>query len=402
MDAQTVHNQATPLLADTREQPRRRTGGVHLPFITLALVSGLLAIGITTLFSASANAKPDNPYFYIERQLLFIAIATVAGIATAFAPMNLLRRYSWWLLAGLVVLLVLTLVPGIGVMVKGSRRWLDLGPMNLQASELAKVGLVFVLAHYFASNQSRVRDLFRGFLIPCFVTGIIFLLIFRQPDFGTAALCGLLGFTLIFLAGVPLKYISPITALGALGFAVMTWLDPVRRARITSFVNLQDSETRMDSGYQLWQAILAFGTGGVSGVGIGNGRQQLAFLPEAHNDFILAITGEEMGLIATLGVVVLFIALFITGILQIRRAPNLFHYLLLAGCYCTIAFQAMINLGVVTGLFPTKGMSLPFVSYGGSNLLLMGIIIGLIFNLHRSANRLNKLPGKRELPEALP
>lgn len=400
-----IQNVETPLSPEASEPaeaaaaPRRRGFSMHWPMLVLLLVCVLLTIGITTLFSASAYAKTDAPYYYIQKQLLFVAAAMVAGVVVAFTPISLARRYAWWLGIIILGLLVVTLIPGVGVLVKGSRRWLDLGPMNLQASELAKVTLVFLLAHYLASNQSRIPEFVRGFLVPLLIIGAIALPIFRQPDYGTTALCGLVGMTVLFLAGARWRYMIPTMLLGLAAFSFKIAADPVRRERITSFLNIADEKTQQDGGYQLWQAILAFGAGGVTGVGVGNGRQQMNFLPEAHNDFILAITGEEMGLFATLGVVLLFVSIFIVGLVQIRRAPNLFHYLMLCGCFCCIAFQAIINLGVVTGVFPTKGMSLPFVSYGGSNLVLMGIIIGLIFNLNRTANRGFQLHGDRSLVE---
>jgi cell division protein FtsW len=395
----TFGGEESPRIADARTQQKRTHHVLHAPQLILICVLGLLVIGMITLFSASAYAKPNNPYFYIERQATAALVAVVAGVVTAFMPMSFMRRYAWILGAGLILLLVVTLVPGIGLLIKGSRRWIDLGPMNLQASEIAKIGIVFVLAHYLAINQSKIDSLVKGFVIPLAIIGVPTLLILKQPDFGTAALCGLLGLTLLWLAGSPIKFLAPFTVLSFLAFCLKIYLDPVRRERITSFLNLSDDQTKLDGGYQLWQAILAFGAGGVQGVGVGNGRQQLAFLPEAHNDFILAITGEEMGLGVTLAVVLLFVATFTLGIMQIRRTTNLFHFLLLSGCVCAIAYQAIINLGVVTGLFPTKGMSLPFVSYGGSNLLLMGIVIGLIFNIQRTSSRVADLSGARDWRE---
>ena len=176
-------------------------------------------------------------------------------------------------------------------------------------------------------------------------------------------------------------YLVPSVA-GAIGFfALMVMHNPVRLERIKSFMNIQ--ENLSTGAYQLWQGILAFGAGGITGVGLGNGRQQFSFLPEAHTDFIFAILGEEMGLLATLFVVALFMGIFLVGIIQLRRAPNLYQFLLGAGAIFFISLQALINLGVVTGCLPTKGISLPFISYGGSNLVIMFILIGLILNLFR-------------------
>ena len=406
MPAATLDPQApaAPALPGAGASTRLQGPDTAGPMATLVLICvlGLLAIGFTTLFSASAHAKPDNPYFYIERQAMSLAVAAVMGVIVAFTDLSLARKFAPLLYLAILGLLILTLIPGIGITVKGSRRWLDLGPMNLQASELAKAVVVFVVAHYLSLNQSKVESLVKGFVVPMILTGVVAGLIFLQPDFGTAALVGVLGFTLMFLAGTRLLYLIPTIVAGGGLFFLMVFLDPVRWARITAFVNMDDPEVQAGGGYQLRQAILAFGAGGVEGVGVGNGRQQLAFIPEAHNDFILAITGEEMGLVATLGVAGLFLCIFLLGVRQVRKAPNLFHYLLLSGCISAIAFQSLINLGVVTGLLPTKGMSLPFVSAGGSNLMLMAVLLGLMFNVQRSATRIQSLGGDRELKEAVP
>ena len=187
---------------------------------------------------------------------------------------------------------------------------------------------------------------------------------------------------MLFLAGVRLKFLIP-TALAALAlFAVAIYNDPVRLQRITSFLDVEGN--RDDTAYQLWQGILAFGAGGLHGVGLGEGRQQLSFLPEAHTDFIFAIVGEEGGLFFTSGVVLLFMTIFFIGVLQLKRAPDLYQYLLVMGALLFITLQALINIGVVTGCLPTKGMSLPFISYGGSNLVLMFVLIGIILNGFRS------------------
>jgi len=187
---------------------------------------------------------------------------------------------------------------------------------------------------------------------------------------------------MLFLAGLRLKFLIPTAVISLTLFSVAVYHDPIRLKRITSFLDVEGNRT--DSAYQLWQGILAFGAGGIEGVGLGEGRQQMSFLPEAHTDFIFAIVGEELGFIFTAGVVVLFMTLFFIGFLQLNRAPNLYQYLLVVGALLFITFQALINIGVVTGCLPTKGMSLPFISYGGSNLVLMFTLTGIILNGFRS------------------
>lgn len=221
--------------------------------------------------------------------------------------------------------------------------------------------------------------------MPSFIIGVVCILILAQPDFGTAFLCGLVGFSMLFLAGARLVFIVPSLISAGMLFFVAVLFNPVRLKRLTSFLDVEAN--KLDGTYQLWQGMLAFGAGGVDGVGLGNGRQQLSFLPEAHTDFIFPIIGEELGFFFTSGVVIIYFIVFLLGLLILKQAPNMFYFTLLAGSTLCIVFQAIINICVVTGLMPTKGMSLPFISYGGSNLLLMFMLIGIMLNCLRTWTR---------------
>lgn len=359
----------------------------------ILIVFGLTFLGLVTLFSVSQSMQED-PTTLLRKQLIWLVIATLAGGVALFINLEVLRQYAYLLGAGAVVLLVLVLIPGIGVEVNGARRWMDFGFMRLQVSEIGKLGLIFAMAHYLAVHRRDMDRPVNGFAVPCGILAIFCGLIILEPDFGTAFLCGAVGGCLLFLAGVRLKYLIP-TALAALTlFCVAVYHDPIRLQRITSFLDVEGN--RGDSAYQLWQGILAFGAGGLHGVGLGEGRQQLSFLPEAHTDFIFAIVGEELGFPFTAGVVLLFLTLFFIGVLQLKRAPNLYQYLLVMGALLLITFQALINIGVVTGCLPTKGMSLPFISYGGSNLVLMFTLIGILLNGFRTWD-LPSLRRQREL-----
>jgi cell division protein FtsW len=382
---------ATP----SRPAPPDWSGFLHPAGVVLLCAVALTILGVTVLFSASASFTAD-PYFYLKRQGAFALLAVVVGWTVSRVDLEYARRYAWIVGAVALLLLVLVLIPSIGVKVNGARRWFDLGVVRAQPSELAKIALVFALAHYCGINQRHMPTFWRGFFVPMLGVGAFAVLILVEPDFGTAALVGVVGFALLYLAGARLVYLVPTVLGGAALFAVAVWKDPVRLGRILSFLDVEAH--RSDGAYQLWQAILAFGAGGVEGTGLGSGRQQMAFLPEAHTDFIFAIVGEELGLWFTLGTVAVFAALFCAGLAHLRRAPNLFGYLLMAGALLLLSLQALINLGVVTGLLPTKGMSLPFISYGGSNMLLMGIIVGLFFNTRRAWARPNLKP-RREMEE---
>lgn len=345
-------------------------------FIVLIVV-GLSFLGLVTLFSIAQSAQSD-PMELVRKQAIWFLIASFFGAVALFINLELLREYAYVLYGGAVVLLVLVLIPGIGVEVNGARRWMDLGFMRLQVSEIGKLGLIFGLANYLAAHRRDLNHVVKGYLIPCGLLGVVCALILLEPDFGTAFLCGAVGGCLLFLAGARLKFLIPTALLALVLFAVAVYHDPVRLQRITSFMDVEGN--RGDSTYQLWQGILAFGAGGLHGVGLGEGRQQLAFLPEAHTDFIFAIVGEELGFLFTAGVVILFAIVFFVGVIQLKRAPNLYQYLLVMGALLMLTFQALINMGVVTGTLPTKGMSLPFISYGGSNLVLMFILIGILLN----------------------
>jgi cell division protein FtsW len=361
-------------------------------------VVALVSLGLVVLFSASSPIK-GGPYAYLYKQFIFLALAIGAGWLVAIADLEHLRKFVWVAAAIALVALALVLIPQIGIAVKGSRRWLGFGGVRLQVSEFAKLALVFSLAHYLAVNQSRLHDFWRGFVLPLAWIGLFALLVIVEPDFGAAMLLGAIGVMLLFLAGVRLKFLLPSVGVALLGFVVLVLNNPVRLQRVLSF--LDPEANRQGTGYQPWQALLAFAAGGVDGVGLGNGRQQNAFLPEAHTDYIFAIMGEEMGLIFTLLTVALFVAIFVAGLMHVRRAPNLFQFLLVTGCILLITVQAIINLGVVTSLLPSKGMSLPFISAGGSNLLLMGLLVGVIINSQRTWERPKPLQRKRALTEVI-
>lgn len=367
--------------------------------VILVCVAALLAIGLTVLFSASSTVKGAAPAAYLYKQLIFLGLAIGAAWMMVLADLESLRRFAWIVAGVAVIALVFVLIPGIGVSVNGSRRWLNLGFTRLQVSEFAKLALVFALSHYLAMNQNKMDDLKRGFLIPCAGIGVFAGLVILEPDFGTAFLTGTIGLILLFLAGGRLKFLVPTIVLGLSACVVLVIHSPYRLKRVMSFLDVEAN--RSEGAYQLWQAILAFAAGGVDGVGIGNGRQQQAFLPEAHTDFIFAIMGEELGLVFTMLTVVLFITIFIAGLFHVRRAPNLYQFLLVTGCLLLICLQAIINLGVVTGMMPTKGMSLPFISAGGSNLLLMGLLVGIIINTSRAWDRPKPLERRRALAEVV-
>lgn len=372
-----------PLAASASSAVRPRLGVTPAAVIVVCAVA-LTILGLTILFSASASYK-QGPYYYLNKQLLGVVLASGGCVLASRLDFEHLRRYAWFIGGAALLMLVLVLVPHVGMAVKGSKRWLGVGPVRLQVSELAKLAMVFCLAHYLALHQTRIDEFRRGFLYPLGIIGGFAGLILLEPDFGTAALVVAVGLSLMFLAGARWRYILPtLLGVGVL-FAIAVMLNPNRARRFTAFLDVEGN--KQAGTYQLYQALASFAAGGASGAGLGQGRQQLNFLPEAHTDFIFAVVAEELGLFFTLGVLGLFTVIFFAGLRQLRRAPNLFQYLLVTGALLLICLQAIINLGVVTGVFPTKGMSLPFLSAGLSNLLLMGLLVGVFLNAQRTWGR---------------
>jgi cell division protein FtsW len=283
-----------------------------------------------------------------------------------------------------VVLLVLVLIPGFGVRVKGARRWLSFAHLGLQPSELAKIALIICLAHYGERYQRHMSTFVRGILVPCTIIGAVLGLIFVEPDRGTTILLVLVSGIMLVIAGVRWRFIIPpaLAVVAALAFSF--WHDPMRSDRIYSWLHLE--ETKQGKGLQAYQAMVALGSGGWTGVGLGNGRQKLGWVPEHHTDFIFAMVGEELGLIATIAVLVAFVLIVVCGIYISSRAHDPFGLLLGSGLTFLIGLQAFINMGVVTGALPNKGMALPFISYGGSSLVVLLIAVGLLLSIARLAS----------------
>jgi len=371
-------DQPEPLDLALAAPERRRLGPVTL---ILACAIALTILGLTILFSATASFK-QGPTFYLTKQLIGVGGALLLGLIASRIDLESLRRHAPLIALAALALLLLVLVPHIGITVNGSRRWLGLGAVRLQVSEIGKLAVIFCLAHYLAINQTRLAEFRRGFLYPFLIMLAAAGLVAREPDLGTAALITALGLLLLFVAGTRWRYMLPTIGAVIGAFALLVWLMPNRLARFTAFLDVEGN--KQSGTYQLYQALVAFAAGGVDGVGLGQGRQQLNRMPEAQTDFILPVIGEELGLYGTIAVVLLFTTIFIAGLIHLRRAPNMFQFLLAAGCILIITLQAIANLGVVTGILPTKGVPLPFISAGLSNLLLMGTLIGILVNTQRT------------------
>jgi len=346
--------------------------------LMVLMVLTLVVLGIVMLYSTSAVAGStwkDDPAFFLKHQLIYLVLGLVLAVVVSRIDYRVWRWLALPLAALSVVLLALVFVPRIGMNVNGSTRWLRLGPANLQPSEIAKFSIVAMLAWWMARVQRRADDLILGLVAPLLFLGVILGLVFIEPDFGTTMLLCTVGMAVMFVGGTRVGYLLVAGVLGVVGFSLAIMQNAVRMRRILAFLNPE--AYAQDEGYQLLNAIYAFALGGGRGVGLGQGLQKRFYLPEAHTDFIFAIVGEELGLWATILVAMLFLVFLLCGIRISLRASDKFGLLLGFGLTLMISLQAAINIGVVTGSLPTKGLPLPFISYGGSSLVMSLFMVGV-------------------------
>lgn len=351
-----------------------------LLFVTLTLA----LVGLVMVFSASAivaGNRFQDPEFFLKRQIAWLGFGFLLMHLTSRIDYQLWRRLSIPILMCMLVLLVMVLVPSLGVAAKGARRWLRVGPISIQPAELAKLVTVMYLAAYLTRKADKLT-LFRSGLLPALiVVGLLSGLVLLEPDLGTVVVIGLVTVGLLFLGGARITHLLSL-ALCAIPVALVLILgSSYRRQRLMTF--LAPWKDASDAGFQITQSFLAFGSGGPFGVGLGEGKQKLFFLPEAHTDFVLALVGEELGLAGTATVILLF-ALFVwRGFHIATRARMPFGKFLGMGITLLIGIQALVNAAVVTGLLPTKGLTLPFVSYGGSSLVVSFIGVGMLLSISR-------------------
>lgn len=316
-------------------------------------------------------------------QLGWAALGVLIGIGAAALDYRKLKDWSWLIYAVAIVLLALVFAPHIGIKKNGAFRWLDFRVAGFQPSELAKFALIIVLAHYAEFHRRQMANVGRGLVLPGLLVAPLLGLIIFEPDFGTTILLVLVTASLLVLAGSSWKWVVSSGAAIAVVIGVAIYHNPVRFNRILAFLDPEAHKSGV--GYQAWQALVAIGSGGWSGLGLGNGLQKLGFVPENHTDFILSVIGEELGLVATLGIVLAYVVLVICGLFIASHARDRFGFLLGAGISLLIGFQAFINIGVVTSSLPNKGLPLPFISYGGSSLLMMLIGVGILLSIARHA-----------------
>ncbi len=364
------------------------TGDITLPINGLLLITLLLlALGLMMMTSASieiSSSQYGDPLFHLKRQALFAILGFLTILLTISIPTQVWRSFSGPLLLLSYCLLLLVLIPGIGKVVNGSARWIDLGFFSLQPSELAKVFTVIYLAAFLERNSVEVREKWSGFIKPLMVISAAVLLLYFEPDHGAIVILLTTAFSMIFLAGAKLHrfFLVLVTCVSTVVLLAINY--PHVLTRFSSFMNPWAEEYVYGSGYQLTQALIAFGRGEWFGVGLGNSIQKLYFLPEAHTDFVLAILAEELGLVGVVTVIVLFCLLVYKGLSigkTAERKGRLFSAYFAYGLSIVFATQILINIGVNIGLLPTKGLTLPFLSYGGASLIVSCFMVALLIRI---------------------
>jgi cell division protein FtsW len=363
---------------------------------TLAFcVASLLALGLVMLYSSSMTMVDQHTQVEVgahllQMQLVWCALGFVLCVMATALDYQWLKKAAGPLFGLAVFLLLLVVVMGnhhvaglSAPRINGARRWFDFHGARFQPSEFAKIALIIVLAWYCERSQRQMQTWKRGVVLPGLLIAAVLGLLFIEPDRGTTILLAAVSGSMLLVAGVRWRHVLIPAAAGVAALAVSIWYDPMRMKRIFSWWNLEEHKDGV--GYQAYQAMIALGSGGWSGLGLGNGRQKLGFVPEHHTDFIFSIIGEELGLIATLLVVVAFVVIAICGIYIALNSRDTFGSLLALGITLLISLQAAINIGVVTSALPNKGLPLPFISYGGSNLLAMFAGVGILFSIARHA-----------------
>jgi cell division protein FtsW len=345
----------------------------------------LLLFGLIMVASASTEVSAriyGNPFHLMIRHSAYVLLGVTAGVAVLMLPLRIWQKLDFSLLILSFILLVAVLIPGIGKEVNGAARWISLGLFNVQGSELVKLFVVIYVAGYLVRRKEEVQEKFTASLKPMVLVSLLAVLLIRQPDFGAAVVIMSAVMGVIYLAGAPMRYLLPVLSVFVGAAALVATLAPYRLARVASFID--PWQHQFGGGYQLTQALIAFGRGEWFGQGLGNSIQKLFFLPEAHTDFLFSILAEEMGVVGAAVIILMFTCLVIRGLWIGRVAANQgadFHALLAYGISLLLGVQAAINLGVNLGLLPTKGLTLPLMSYGGNSLVVSCILIAILLRI---------------------
>lgn len=355
------------------------------PDIILAIAVIIISIfGILMIYSSSyiwAEYKFDDPFKYMKSQSMFFIIGLVLMYIVSKIPYELYKKYALTLLGGCILLLILVIIPGIGTVRNGSRSWFGIGPFGIQPSEFTKLALIIFIAKYMSNYQKDVKTFKKGIVPILGITMFVFGLIMLQPDFGTGVIIVMTIIALMYIGGVNMKFFIIAGIIGVIGAVGLIVIAPYRLKRIISFIN--PWEDPLGSGFQIIQSLYSIGPGGLLGMGIGQSIQKHFYLPEPQTDFIFSIISEEFGFLGVVIVASLLLTIIYRGLSIAKNADNLFAKYIAFGITFSIAFQAILNLMVVVGLIPVTGVTLPFLSYGGSSLLISLSSMGILLNISR-------------------
>jgi cell division protein FtsW len=359
-------------------------GGSRVDRWLLSVTVILVGLGIVMIYSASAIRAQErfgDPMFFLKKQAIWAALGLLAMAWAATWDLKRFQRVTPILLLAALLLLLLVLIPGVGIKINGARRWLRLFGLSFQPGEFAKLAVVLFLASYFARRQDRLHSFVDGLLPPLVMTGIMAGLIILQPNFGTAVILLLTAALMLYVGHARVSHLLGTAAVALPSLLVLMWMSAHGRARLLAL--WRPSQVSSRATYQLDQSFYALGPGGWLGLGLGNSMQKLFFLPEPHNDFIFAIVGEELGFVGGLAVVLLFAVFLWRGARTAMRASDPYAGYLAMGVTGLIVGQAVVNMAVVSGLVPTTGVPLPFLSFGGSSLVIMLFAVGILLNVSR-------------------
>ena len=364
----------------------RRKGKID--YILLMVVLALVSFGIVMVYSTTAILAGDrfgDPTFFLKRQALYAAIGFLLMIAMMFVPQEMLRRFAYPILAVSILSLIAVLIPGIGHRAGGSMRWLRISSFSFQPSEFVKLGLIIFLSYFLTKKEEKIRSFSFGFLPTLVLSGLVIALVLKEPDFGAALFLTTMVFLFLFVSGARVVYIAASFLLALpVAYYLLTNV-AYRYRRLMSFIRPWDDPG--GTSFQIIQSFLSFGSGGLFGLGLGEGRQKLFFLPAPHTDFIFSVIGEELGLLGAMVLVLLFFIFTLRGIAIANAMEDRFGALLALGVTLMISLQAVINMGVVLGLLPTKGLTLPFISYGGTSLITNLVGVGILLRLSTRVER---------------
>ncbi|MGI6092588.1 MAG: stage V sporulation protein E [Veillonellaceae bacterium] len=356
-------------------------------FIIFFAVIALLAIGVVMVYSSSAVSAYVNfqdSYYFLKRQIIWVTLGLLAMILTMNIDYHAWRKLAKPVMLVTIVLLILVLIPGMGRVVNGARRWLGFGSLYMQPSEIAKLSMVLFCASSLALRQDRITSFVKGVLPQLLVLLVVFGLILKEPDLGTALAIGGTVFVLLFTAGAKISHLVSLGVAGVSGIIAAIIVEPYRMKRLLAFSDPWADP--LDTGYHIIQSLYAIGSGGLFGVGLGRSREKFLYLPEPHTDFIFAILGEELGFIGTITVIILFFLFAWRGLKVAISAPDIFGSLMAAGITTMIIIQALMNIAVVTASMPVTGIPLPFLSFGGSALIFTLSGVGILLNISRYVN----------------